>query len=158
MELQTVHFDIGYNIILGQSHFIKTVEDVYEAIINVNANALFGIAFCEASQDMKIRFDGTDTEMQKLAVDMAKKVMCGHFFVIVLKDIYPVNVLNALKTVPEIVTLFCATQNPIDVVIADVDGRRGVLGVIDGQSKDLIETDDDVKARHDFLRKINYKK
>ena len=158
IELKLVHIETGYNIILGQTHFIKTVDDIYEAIVNTNAEARFSVAFCEASQDKLIRFDGNDDEMKKIAIDIAKKVMAGHFFVIVLKNIYPVNILNSIKNVPEVVTLFCATQNPVDVIVADDNGRRGVLGVIDGSASDNVETNEHIKQRHDFLKKLNYKR
>lgn len=158
MELKIISFDTGYNIIMGQSHFIKTVEDLYEAVITSYSDAKFGIAFCEASQKSLIRYDGTDDEMKQLAVEIAKKVRAGHFFVITLKNLYPINVLNAVKQVPEVVTIFCATQNPVDVIVAEENGRRGVLGVIDGRATDNVENDEDRKERHEFLRKIGYKK
>ncbi|MCD6227137.1 adenosine-specific kinase [Candidatus Micrarchaeota archaeon] len=158
MELKIVNINVEYNIILGQSHFIKTVEDIYETIVNTNPNAKFGIAFCEASGKSLIRYDGTDDETKKIAIDIAKRLRAGHSFIIVLKNIFPINILTPIKNIPEVVNIFCATQNPVDVVIAENDGKRGILGVIDGATNGEIETEEDIKERHDFLRKIGYKK
>ena len=145
------------NFILGQSHFIKTVEDIHEAIININPGIKFGLAFCEASQKALVRFSGNDDELIKLAQKNALNLSCGHSFIILLGNAFPVNILNAIKNVPEVVRLFCATANPTEVIIAESDLGRGILGVIDGEKTKGIETDVDIKERKDFLRQIGYK-
>jgi len=149
------------NFILGQTHFIKTVEDIYETMVNSNPNAKFGIAFCEASGACRIRVEGNDEEMKKLAIKNAEKIGAGHTFIVFMKDCYPINVLNAIKQVPEVCSIFCATANPTKVIIAEAENRgetgRGILGVIDGFIPKGIENEDDIKWRKDFLRKIGYK-
>ncbi|RLF60783.1 MAG: hypothetical protein DRN37_02145 [Thermoplasmata archaeon] len=149
------------NFILGQSHFIKTVEDVYEAMVNV-PNARFGVAFCEASAKCFIRYDGNDEEMIKLAVTNAEKLSCGHSFIIFMKGCYPINVLNAIKNVPEVCSIFCATANPVKVLVYETqngDGvGRGIVGVVDGFKSKGVETEDDKKERREFLRNIGYKR
>jgi adenosine/AMP kinase len=145
------------NFILGQSHFIKTVEDIHEAIININPVIKFGIAFCEASQKALVRYSGTDKELTDLAVKNAKKLSCGHAFIIFLGNAFPVNILNGLKNVPEVVNIFCATSNPTEVVVAETEQGRGILGVIDGILTKDIESEEDIKERQHFLRKIGYK-
>jgi len=160
MELSRVKIEVpsGFNMILGQSHFIKTVEDIYEALITSSPNIKFGIAFCESSGPALIRYDGNDEKSIELALDIAKKVSAGHFFVIVLNGSYPINVLNRIKMVQEVVTLYCATANPIEVIIAETDLGRGVLGVIDGLKSKGIEDEEEKRKRHEFLRKLGYKR
>jgi hypothetical protein len=145
------------NMILGQSHFIKTVEDIYEAIISTVPMAKFGLAFCEASDKCLVRHTGTDDEVLELAKKNAFALAAGHSFIIFMKGMYPVNVLNAIKNVPEVCRIFCATANPVDVVIAESDQGRGILGVIDGFASKGIESEQDIRARKDLLRKIGYK-
>ncbi len=160
MELSKVKIEVpsGFNMILGQSHFIKTVEDIYEALITSSPNIKFGIAFCESSGPALIRYDGNDEKSIELALDIAKKVSAGHFFVIVLNGSYPINVLNRIKMVQEVVTLYCATANPVEVIIAETDLGRGVLGVIDGLKSKGIEDEEEKRKRHEFLRKLGYKR
>jgi adenosine/AMP kinase len=160
MELKAVRLEIpeGVNLILGQSHFIKTVEDIYEVIVNTNPAMKFGIAFNEASGACLTRADGNDEALKDLATYNAGQVAAGHIFVIVMRNGFPINILGRLKEVPEVVTLFCATANPVEVVIAETEQGRGVLGVIDGSSPKGTEGPDGVEWRHGFLRKIGYKK
>ncbi|MEK7141210.1 MAG: adenosine-specific kinase [Patescibacteria group bacterium] len=145
------------NLIFGQSHFIKTVEDIHEALVNAVPGIKFGLAFCEASGPRLIRTSGTDEAMVKLAATNAKAVGCGHTFFIFLDNAFPINVLNAVKMVPEVVRIFAATANPLEVIVARTNQGGGVLGVIDGGSPKGIEKATDVTFRKDFLRKIGYK-
>lgn len=145
------------NFILAQSHFIKTVEDVYETLVEAVPAIKFGLAFCESSGPRKIRTEGTDKEMIKLAVENAKKVGCGHSLFIFLKNAYPINVLNRLKNISEIVNIYCATANQVEVIVAETKQGRGILGMVDGGSPAGIEDDEDKKERRQFLRKIGYK-
>jgi uncharacterized protein len=160
MELKTVSLEIpeNGNIILGQSHFIKTVEDLYEAVVNTVPQMKFGVAFCEASGACLIRVDGNDEELMLLAARNAEAVAAGHTFVLCLKEGFPINLLSRIKDVPEVVGLFCATANPVEVVIAETAQGRGVLGVIDGAPPKGVEGPADVEWRHSFLRKIGYKR
>ena len=146
------------NIVLGQSHFIKTVEDVYEAMVNTVPGAKFGVAFNEASGPCLTRSDGTDPELQKAAVDIAGAVGAGHFFALVMRGVFPINILGRIKDVPEVCNIFCATANPVEVIVAQTAQGRGVLGVIDGSSPKGLETEADGVHRHEFLRKIGYKR
>jgi adenosine/AMP kinase len=159
MELKIIKIENpdSMNLILGQSHFIKTVEDIYEVIVSTVPMAKFGVAFCEASDVCLVRHTGTDNEMLELARDNAYALSAGHSFIIFLKDMFPVNVLNAIKNVPEVCRIFCATANPVEVIIAETEQGRGILGVVDGFSSKGIETEDDIKARKDLLRQIGYK-
>lgn len=159
MELDVVKIENPgeLNFILGHSHFIKTVEDIHEALVNTVPNIKFGLAFCEASQKRLVRWSGTDDELVELAQKNAMNLSAGHSFVIFLKDAFPINVLNTVKQVPEVCRIFCATANPVEVVVAKTDLGRGILGVIDGLSTVGIETDEDIKERKDFLRMIGYK-
>ena len=159
MELKTVKIENpnSMNLILGQSHFIKTVEDIYEAIVGTVPMAKFGIAFCEASDVCLVRHTGTNDEMRELAKKNAYALSAGHSFIIFMKDMFPVNVLNAIKNVPEVCRIFCATANPLEVILAESEQGRGILGVIDGFASKGIETDDDIEKRKDLLRKIGYK-
>lgn len=146
------------NFILGQSHFIKTVEDVHEALVNAVPGIKFGLAFCEASGPCLIRATGTDNAMVDLATRNASSIGAGHSFILFLAEgFFPVNVLNVLKSVPEVAHIFCATSNPTQVVVAQSDQGRGILGVIDGFSPKGIEKKEDVTARKEFLRRIGYK-
>ena len=145
------------NFILGQSHFIKTVEDLYEAMVNAVPGAKFGLAFCESSGPCLVRYTGTDTELVELAKKNAYLLSAGHSFILFMKDIFPVNVLNAVKNVPEVCRVFCATANPVQVLIAETEQGRGILGVVDGFASKGIETDEDIQARKELLRKFGYK-
>jgi adenosine/AMP kinase len=160
MEIRNIRLSIpeNCNIIVGQSHFIKTTEDLYEVIVTGCLNAKFGIAFCEASGPCLIRVDGNDEELKKIAAENAMIMGAGHAFVILLKDAFPINVLNAIKNCSEVCRVFCATANPLEVIVAETDQGRGVVGVIDGLSPKGIETESDVVARKEFLRKIGYKR
>lgn len=145
------------NFILAQSHFIKTVEDVYEVLVEAVPGIKFGLAFCEASGPRKIRTEGTDKEMIDLAVKNAQNIAAGHSLFIFLKNCYPINILNRLKQISEICRIFCATANPTEVVIGETKQGRGILGVIDGESPLEVENEEEKKERKEFLRKINYK-
>jgi uncharacterized protein len=160
MQLSAVPLRIpeNANLILGSSHFIKTVEDLYEAIVNTNPGMKFGLAFCEASGPCLIRFDGNDDDLKQAAVENANAIGAGHSFVIVLRDGFPINILGRIKEVPEVCTIHCATANPVEVIIAVTEQGRGILGVIDGSSPKGIESPQDAEWRHSFLRKIGYKR
>jgi hypothetical protein len=159
MELQTVAMNIpeGCNLILGQTHFIKTVEDLYEILVGISTTVKFGIAFCEASGPCLIRFEANESTLKKIAIENAKALGAGHSFVILLKDAYPINFLNAIKQCPEVCHIYCATANPVQVILAETSQGRGILGVIDGFSPKGVETEEDVKVRQQFLRQIGYK-
>jgi len=159
MDLKIVQMDIPdeCNLILAQSHFIKTVEDVYDALSSSTADIKFGLAFSEASGDCLVRHDGNDEELRKAAVDNSLKLGCGHSLVILLRDAYPINVLNQLKSVPEVCWIIAATANPLQVIVAEVEQGRGILGVIDGSKPKGVEDDEGIKWRKDFLRMIGYK-
>ena len=160
MELKTVRMEFpeDANIIIGQTHFIKTAEDLYEVMITAVPGAKFGLAFNEASGPCLVRAEGNDSELKALAIKNVKAIGAGHVFVIVLKDAFPINVLNAIKNCPEICSIFCATANEVEVVITQTNLGRGVLGVIDGNSPKGVETDKDVQERKEFLRMIGYKR
>ena len=160
MELKTVRLEVpeGVNVILGQSHFIKTVEDLYEAIVNTGPQIRFGIAFNEASGPCLTRRDGNDAALTDLAVRNATAIGAGHIFFIALRDGFPINVLGRIKDVPEVCGIFCATANPVEVLVAETEQGRGVLGVVDGSSPRGVETEADVATRIGFLRKIGYKR
>ena len=145
------------NVILGQSHFIKTVEDLHEALVGISPHLRFGIAFCEASGPCLIRRSGNDDQLVRLAVINAEAVAAGHSFIVFLTGGYPVNVLNAIKQVPEVCRIFCATANPLEVVVAETDLGRAILGVVDGLPPAGVETDDDEADRRALLRQIGYK-
>jgi len=148
----------GLNLILGQSHFIKTVEDLYEILITSVPEIKFGLAFCEASGDKLVRSDGTDSELIKLAERNALKISAGHTFLIFLRDSYPINVLNQIKNCQEVCRIFTATANPLQVIIAETEQGRGILGVIDGEKPIGVESEEKKEERKEFLRKIGYKK
>ena len=160
MELKTVkmEFPEEANIIIGQTHFIKTAEDLYEVMISAVPGIKFGLAFNEASGPCLVRAEGNDSELKALAIKNVKAIGAGHVFIIILKDAFPINVLNAIKNCPEICSIFCATANEVEVVIAQTDLGRGLLGVIDGYSPKGVETDKDVQERKEFLRMIGYKR
>ena len=141
LEFKTVRIEkpAEINFILGQTHFIKSVEDLYEAMVGASASAKFGIAFCESSGECLIRVEGNDEEMKKLAVKNASAIGAGHSFIIFMKDAYPINVLNAVKNVPEVCSIYCATANSVEVVIAETESGRGILGVIDGAKTKGVE-------------------
>jgi len=145
------------NVILGQSHFIKTVEDVYEALVGTSPHLRFGIAFCEASGPCLVRRAGNDEVLTELAVRNATAIGAGHFFIVFLREGFPVNVLNQLKQVPEVCRIYCATANPVEVIVVQTEHGRGIAGVVDGESPLGVETEEDVAARHELLRKIGYK-
>lgn len=159
MEIKTVAIALpeGSNLIFGQTHFIKTVEDLYEIMVSSAAQAKFGIAFCEASGPCLIRVVGNDSALQIAATENAQAIAAGHSFILFMRDAYPINVLNAIKQCPEVCTIYCATANPVEVVLAETAQGRGVLGVIDGFSPKGVEGDDDVRERQSLLRQIGYK-
>ena len=145
------------NIIIGQSHFIKTVEDLYEAMINSVSGIKFGIGFCESSGACLVRSEGNDEELKKLAAQNALNIGAGHSFILIIKDAFPINVLRAVKGVPEVCSIFCATANPVSVLVAETEDGRGVVGVVDGAKPKGIEDQSGIKWRKEFLRKIGYK-
>jgi len=145
------------NVILGQSHFIKTVEDLYETMVSSVPGIKFGMAFTESSGACKIRSEGTDKELKALAEENALGLGCGHVFILFIKDAFPINVLNAIKNIPEVCGIFCASANPVEVIIAETDSGRGILGVVDGAKPKGIEDSGDITWRKEFLRKIGYK-
>lgn len=156
-KLVKVEMPSDSNVIIGQTHFIKTAEDIYEALINSAPNIKFGIAFCEASQECLVRVEGNDEELKSLAAKNALTIGAGHTFVILMKEGYPINVLGAIKNVPEVCSIFCATANEVDVVVAENERGRGIIGVIDGEKPKGIEKEEHRKIRMEFLRKIGYK-
>ena len=160
MELKVIPLAIpdGGNIILGQSHFIKTAEDLYEIITTSCPHAKFGVAFCEASGPCLIRVEGNDEALRNAAAANAMALGAGHVFVILLKDAFPINVLNAVKSCSEVCNIFCATANPLEAIVADTGQGRGILGVADGAPPKGVETEQDVRKRREFLRMIGYKR
>lgn len=159
MKIDVVDVKIpeGCNLIFGISHFIKTVEDVYEAIVNSVPGAKFGLAFAEASGPCLIRHEGTDEELRKLAAETLLRIGCGHTFLIIMRGMYPINVMEKLKNVPEVCTILAATANPLQVIVAETDQGRGVMGVVDGYRSRGIEDEKNIGERKLFLRKIGYK-
>jgi adenosine/AMP kinase len=160
LEMKSVRmeFPADANIIVGQSHFIKTVEDLYEAVTSTVPQAKFGLAFNESSGACLTRLEGNDQGLRDIAVRNAQALACGHTFVLVLENAYPINVLNAIRNVPEVCAIFCATANPVEIIVAQSEQGRGVLGVIDGSSPKGVEGPADITWRHDLLRKIGYKR
>ena len=160
MDLKTVRVVVpeNGNIIVGHSHFIKTVEDLYEAIVNTVPQMKFGIAFNEASGDCLIRVDGNDPELEGIATENAQAIAAGHTFVIALRNGYPINILGRIREIPEVCNIYCATANPVEVILAESEQGRGILGVIDGSSPKGIESANDREWRHGLLRKIGYKR
>ena len=159
MELTAVTIDIpeGANLILGQTHFIKTVEDLYEIMVGTSSQVKFGIAFCEASGECLIRVAGNDSALQETAIANAQTLGAGHSFIILLQDAYPINFLNAIKQCSEVCHIYCATANPVEVIIAETKQGRGIMGVIDGYVPKGVESAEDIKARQNLLRQIGYK-
>jgi adenosine/AMP kinase len=159
IEFKSVKIDapIDCSVILGMAHFIKTVEDLYEALVNAVPNIKFGIGFCESSGPCLVRHEGNDLELRQLAAEKAFEIACGHSFLIYLKNAYPINVLDKIKKVPELCTIYAATANPLEILIAETAQGRGIIGVIDGSKSKGIETDENIKERKEFLRKIGYK-
>jgi uncharacterized protein len=160
MDIKSVRLEIpeNGNLILGHSHFIKTVEDLYEAIVNTTPGMKFGIAFNEASGACLTRVEGNDDTLKSTAVTNAQALGAGHCFVIALRDGYPINILGRIRDIPELCTIFCATANPVEAIVAETEQGRGILGVIDGSSPKGIEGQDDIEWRHGLLRKIGYKR
>jgi adenosine/AMP kinase len=160
MELKAVRLTIPEeaNIIVGQSHFIKSVEDIYEAIVNTSPHLKFGVAFNEASGDCLTRVDGNDDALKKNAIDNATAIGAGHVFVVTLRNGFPINVLGRIQAVPEVAGIYCATANPVEVIVAQTEQGRGVLGVIDGSSPKGVETAEHVSARIELLQKFGYKR
>ena len=158
-EFKTVKIEVpkDCNVVLGMAHFIKTIEDLYEALINAVPSIKFGIGFCESSGPCLVRHEGNDEELRRLAAEKALEIACGHSFIIFMKNAYPINVLDKIRMVPEVCTIYAATSNPLEVIIAETKQGRGILGVIDGLKSKGIETEKDTKARKEFLRKIGYK-
>jgi len=163
MKFKTVEIEkpVDMNFILGQTHFIKSVEDLYEAMVNSVPNTRFGIAFCEASGACKVRSEGNDSDLKKIAEENAMRIGAGHSFIVFMKDCFPLNVLNAIKNIPEVCGIYCASANPVKVVIAETsfgnDPARGIMGVIDGFAPKGVENKDDLAWRKKFLRDITYK-
>ncbi|MDJ0800955.1 MAG: adenosine-specific kinase [Calothrix sp. MO_167.B12] len=159
MELKSVAMEIPEesNIIIGQTHFIKTVEDLYEIMVGSSPQVQFGLAFCEASGACLIRVAGNEPNLEAVATKNAQNLGAGHSFVILLKQAYPINFLNAIKQCPEVCNIYCATANPVQVIVAETEQGRGILGVVDGFSPQGVEGEADVKARKELLRKFGYK-
>ncbi len=159
MEIKVVKIDKPeeMNFILGQSHFIKTIEDIHEAIVSTVPQMKFGVAFCESSGPALVRWSGNDARLIELAKKNALNIGAGHSFIIFLENGFPVNILNTIKNVPEVCRIFCATANPVEVIIAETEGGRGILGVIDGLKTKGVENEADIEWRKQFLRKIGYK-
>jgi hypothetical protein len=159
VELEIVRIEMPEecNLVLGTAHFIKTVEDLYEALVNAVPGIKFGIGFCEASGPCLVRSEGNDPELENHAKDVAARLGCGHSFIVFLKNAYPINVLDKIKQVPEVCTIHAATANPLEIVVTETEQGRGIMGVIDGFKTKGIETPKDVKERKEFLRKIGYK-
>ncbi|GAA1411830.1 adenosine-specific kinase [Catellatospora coxensis] len=157
IEVVAVDLPDDVNVIIGQSHFIKTVDDLHEALVGVGSQLRFGIGFCEASGARLVRRSGNDGELTGLAVETARRIGAGHCFVVMLREGFPVNVLNQVKSVPEVCTVFCATANPVQVLVAVTELGRGVLGVVDGGPPLGVETDADADTRRELLRELGYK-
>jgi len=153
-----MEFPSDANLIVGQSHFIKTVEDIYEAVVGTVPQAKFGVAFNESSGPCLTRSDGNDEDLRAAAIRNAQALAAGHVFVLIVRSAYPINLLNAIRNIPEVCSIFCATANPVEVIVASSEQGRGVMGVIDGSSPKGVEGASDVAARKEFLRKIGYKR
>lgn len=157
LKIETVNNPENLNFILGQSHFIKTVEDIHEVMVNTVPGVKFGIAFCEASDKCLVRYSGTDDDLVELAKQNAYKLSAGHCFILFMRDVFPINFLNSLQQVPEVCGIYCATANPVEVIIAETKQGRGIMGVVDGFASKGIESEDDIKDRKGLLRAIGYK-
>jgi len=160
MKIEPVLIDkpSDVNVIVGQSQFIKTAEDLYEAMVNAVPGIKFGVAFCEASSDRLVRVEGNDDELKACAVKNATMIGAGHTFVLMIKNAYPINVLKSIRDVPEVCNIFCATANDVEVLVAETQRGRGIVGVIDGQTPLGVEKDEDLKKRRELLRKFGYKR
>lgn len=160
MEIKVVNIEFpkDCNVILGASHFIKSVEDIYEAMVNSVPGIKFGLAFCEASGERLVRVEGTDEDLKRIAAENMLRLGCGHSFLIVMRGAYPINVLNAIKSVPEVCAIHAATANPLQVIIAETEQGRGILGVIDGFKPQRVENEAEVMWRKEILRKLGYKR
>jgi len=158
IESVKIEFPEDTNVVIGQSHFIKTVEDIYEAIVGAVPQARFGLAFCEASGPCLVRVDGNDDDLKEMAAENAVRIGAGHTFVVIMRDCYPINVLPRIRDVQEVCTIFCATANPLDVLVVDNGRGRGIVGVIDGEKPKGIEGEKDVADRKELLRKFGYKR
>jgi len=160
IELESVRmkFPEDTNIIIGQTHFIKTAEDMYEAVVNTVPQAKFGLAFNESSGPCLIRAEGNDDELRNAAIANAQALACGHVFILILRDAYPINLLNVVQNIPEVCSIFCPSANPVEVIVAKTKQGRGVMGVIDGSSPKGVEGPAEIAARKEFLRKIGYKR
>ena len=160
MQIESVSVEIpkDANVVIGQSHFIKTVEDIYEAVVGTVPQAKFGLAFCEASGPCLVRIDGNDDELKRIAAENAMKIGAGHSFVLMMKDSYPINVLTRIRDVQEVCTIYCATANPLDVLVVDNGRGRGIVGVIDGDRSKGLENEKDVEDRRELLRRFGYKR
>jgi len=159
MELKVVRIEKpnDMNFILGQSHFIKTVEDIYEAVVSTNSSIKFGLAFCESSGPALVRFTGNNENLIEIAKKNAMNLSCGHCFILFMEGGFPINILNTIKAVPEVCTIYCASANPVEVVVAETGQGRGILGIVDGITAKGVETEADIKVRKEFLRNIGYK-
>ena len=153
-----LNFPEGCNIILGQSHFIKTVEDVYEAVAGTIPGSPFGLAFSEASGPRLVRSDGNDLELRRIAEENIMAISAGHCFIVVLGEAFPIQVLNAIKAVPEVCRIFCATANPVQVIVARTEQGGGIMGVVDGEPPTAVECDEDINARTELLKRFGYKR
>ena len=160
VEQKSVKIEVpeGTNIIIGQSHFIKTVEDIYEAIVNTSSGIKFGLAFNEASGPCLVRKDGNDEELIKIAVETALKIGAGHCFVLFIRDGFPINILPSIREVREVLNIHCATANPVEVIVFETEQGRAIAGVVDGYSPKAVETDRDIEERKSLLRRFGYKK
>ncbi len=159
LELSVVKIDMpkDVNVILGTAHFIKTVEDLYEALKNSVPDIKFGVGFCESSGPCLVRSEGNDNDLKDLATKYALELACGHSFIVFIKNSYPLNVLDKIKQVPEVCTVHAATANPLQVIVAETEQGRGIMGVVDGMKSKGVETENDVRTRREFLRNIGYK-
>jgi len=159
LDLKTVKVEPpkDCNVILGQAHFIKTAEDLYEALVNSVPNVKFGLGFCESSGPCLVRHEGNDDDLRRLAAEKAFEIGCGHSFIIYLKNAYPLNVLDKIKNVPEVCGIYAASANPLEIIVAETEQGRGIIGVVDGYKSKGIESDKDIAERRGFLRKIGYK-
>jgi uncharacterized protein len=160
MDLKAIRLTIpeSGNIIVGQSHFIKTVEDIYEAIVNTSPHIKFGVAFNEASGDCLTRFDGNDEELQQNSIQNATAIAAGHIFVVAMRNGFPINVLGRIQAVPEVANIYCATANPVEVIVAETEQGRGILGVVDGSSPKGVENESQARARVELLQRFGYKR
>jgi adenosine/AMP kinase len=145
------------NVIVGMAHFIKTAEDLYEALVNAVPQVKFGLGFCESSGPCLVRTEGNDPGLRRLAAEKASEIGCGHSFIIIMKNVYPINVLDKVKAVPEVCTIFAATANPLEIIIAETEQGRGIIGVVDGYKSKGVESAENVRERREFVRKIGYK-